>query len=192
MKRLFAAILITLILIGCAKNPFSTRDSEPPTEQAGTFIPPTSPQIALENVRFSYTEFVISNFIQTLDSNFVFVFDFIQSIPTDSGWGYQQEVSLTDNLFNDFIANKNQKSLSLRFEPVLDQPDLIDDTTATLVRSYTITVSDSAGQLIESFSGVSRFDLVESSFQFWTIRRWQDFHDDAAINSWADLKNAYR
>jgi hypothetical protein len=192
MKRLTFAVLLALIIFSCAKNPFSTRDSDPPTEQAGTFIPPTSPQIALENLRFSYAEFVISNFTQTLDSEFVFIFDFIQSVPADSGWGFQQEVNLTDNLFNDFNANKGRKSLSLRFEPVLDQPDLIGDTSAVLVRIYTITVSDSLGQLSESYSGVSRFDLAESSFQFWTIRRWEDFHDAINTTSWADFKNAYR
>ncbi len=192
MMRFVTAIALALLIMSCAKNPFSVRDSEPPTEQAGTFIPPTSPQIALENLRFAYTEFVISNFIQTLDSDFVFIFDFVQSIPADSGWGFEQEVSLSDNLFNDFNANKNSKSLSLRFDPVIDQPDLIEDTTATLVRNYTITISDSQGQLVESISGVSRFELIEASFQFWAIRRWEDFHDPGTTSSWADFKNAYR
>jgi len=192
MKRLIFVLLITLIAIGCVKNPFSTRESQPPTEQAGTFIPPTTPQIALENLRFAYTEFVIGNFIQTLDSDFVFTFDFVQSLPSDTGWGFQQEVNLTDNLFNDFNANKGKKSLSLSFAPVPDQPDLIEDTTAVLVRSYTISISDSLGQLAGNFTGVSQFNLVESSFQFWTINRWEDLHQSTNTDSWADFKNAYR
>ena len=104
-------ILVALLLVSCAKNPFSTRDSEPPTGKAGTFIPPTTPQIVLENLRFCYQELVIGNFIQCLDSDFLFQFDFIQGAQTDSSWGYAREVSLTEKLFNDFNAPKATRSM---------------------------------------------------------------------------------
>jgi hypothetical protein len=73
-----------------------------------------------------------------------------------------------------------------------NQPDIILDSTATLVRSYTVTVADSAGQESSSYKGIVRFEMIESAFNFWAIRGWSDLHLNLDTPSWAELKNAYR
>jgi hypothetical protein len=192
VKRCAFTILIALLVVSCAKNPFSTRDSEPPTAQAGTFITPTTPQIVLENLRFCYSELVIGNFAQSLDSDFVFKYDFLQGAQADSGWGFKQELNLTEKMFNDFSATKSERSLRVTFIAQSEQPDIILDSTATLVRSYTVIVADSSGQVSSSYQGVARFEMIESAFNFWAIRSWSDLHLNLIAPSWADLKNAYR
>lgn len=185
--------LVALFLIaGCAKNPFSTRDSEDPTGKVGTFIPPTAPQIVLENLRFSYSELVIGNFVQCLDSGFIFRFDFLQTLPGDTTWDYAQEVNLTTKIFGEFSAKNNERRISIQFTLQTDQPDLILDTTATLIRSYVVTIADTLGTVEQNFQGIARFDLVESAFNFWSLRRWEDLHLDLGVSSWAEFKNAYR
>ncbi len=185
-------LLITLAITSCAKNPFSTRDSEAPTTHAGTFIPPTTPQIVLENLRLSYGELVISNFIQCLDSDFVFRYDFIQGAQSDSGWRFSQEVSLAEKLFTDFNASRSERKLNVVLTTQSGQPDIILDTSATLVRGYTITVSDTAGKALQTYQGVARFELIEGAFNFWAILNWSDLHLNLDTQSWAELKNAYR
>lgn len=192
MKRLLIIILAASLLSSCAKNPFSTRESEPPTDQAGTFIPPTAPQIVLENLRLCYSELVISNFVQCLDSSFTFTFDFLQGTQSDSGWGLRHEVNLTEKLFNDFGVDRSRGKLTVVFAAKEGQPDVILDSTATLVRSYTITVTDSAGVQSAGYEGVARFEMIESAFDFWAIRDWADLHINLDTPSWAELKNAYR
>jgi hypothetical protein len=192
VKRAIMLILIALLIGSCAKNPFSTRDSEPPTSQAGTFIPPTAPQIVLENLRLCYSELVISNFVQCLDSQFVFRFDFLQGAQTDSGWMFAQEVSLTEKMFNEFGADVSGRTLKVVFSAQADQPDVVLDSIATLVRSYTVTVLDSADVRLGGYQGVASFVMVESAFNFWAIRSWSDLHLNLDTQSWAELKNAYR
>jgi hypothetical protein len=192
VKRLIFIILIAQFVTSCAKNPFSTRDSEPPTAKAGTFITPTTPQIVLENLRLCYSELVIDNFAQSLDSDFVFTYDFLQGAQADSGWGFKQELNLTEKMFNDFSATKSERSLRVTFVAQPEQPDIILDSTATLVRSYTVIVADSSGQISSSYRGVVRFEMIESAFNFWAIRSWSDLHLDFDTPSWAELKNAYR
>ncbi|MCX6831497.1 MAG: hypothetical protein NT028_05085 [candidate division Zixibacteria bacterium] len=192
MRRVVFIILIALFVTSCAKNPFSTRDSEPPTAAAGTFITPTTPQIVLENLRLCYFELVIGNFVQSLDSNFVFKYDFLQGAQADSGWGFKQELNLTEKMFNDFSATKSERSLRVTFIAQPEQPDIILDSTATLVRSYTVIVADSSGQMLSSYQGVVRFEMIESAFNFWAIRSWSDLHLNLDTPSWAELKNAYR
>ncbi len=192
MRRVVFIILIALFVTSCAKNPFSTRDSEPPTAEAGTFITPTTPQIVLENLRLCYSELVIGNFVQSLDSDFVFTYDFLPGVPTDSGWGFKQELNLTEKMFNDFSATKSERSLRVTFIAQPGQPDIILDSTATLVRSYTVIVADSSGQMSSSYQGVVRFEMIESAFNFWAIRSWSDLHLNLDTPSWAELKNAYQ
>jgi hypothetical protein len=192
VRRAIFILLIALFAVSCAKSPFSTRDSEPPTAKAGTFITPTTPQIVLENLRLCYSELVIGNFVQSLDSDFVFKFDFLQGAQPDSGWGFRQELNLTEKMFNDFNATKSERSLRITFGAQSQQPDVILDSTATLVRSYTVNVADSVGQVLSSYQGIVRFEMVESAFNFWAIRGWSDLHLNLATPSWAELKNAYR
>jgi len=192
VKRLVFIILIALFVVSCAKNPFSTRDSEPPTAKAGTFITPTTPQIVLENLRLCYSELVIGNFAQSLDSDFVFKYDFLQGAPADSGWGFKQELNLTEKMFNDFGATKGERSLRVALIAQPGQPDIVLDSTATLVRSYTVVVADSSDRMSSSYQGVVRFEMTESAFNFWAIRSWSDLHLNLDTPSWAELKNAYR
>ena len=192
MRRVIFIILTALLMASCAKNPFSTRESEPPTAKAGTFITPTTPQIVLENLRLCYSELVIGNFVQSLDSDFVFKYDFLQGAQADSGWGFKQELNLTEKMFNDFGATKSERSLRVTFVAQSEQPDIILDSTATLVRSYTIIVADSSGQMSGSYRGVVRVEMIESTSNFWAIRSWSDLHLDLDTPSWAELKNAYR
>ncbi len=194
MTRPYLWMVLMTVLIGlsCAKDPFSVRDNELPTTRPGTFIPPTAPQIVLENLRLSYSELVIGNFIQCLDSGLVFKFDFIEITPGDTAWGFAQEVNLTQKMFSEFSADKNNRRISIEFGTLNDQPDIVLDTSATLIRSYSLLVTDTLGTVSNGFSGIARFDLVESAFNFWSLRRWEDLHGDAQSNSWAEFKNAYR
>jgi hypothetical protein len=183
---------MALLAVSCAKNPFSTRDSEPPTAQAGTFITPTAPQIVLENLRLCYSELVIGNFAQSLDSDLVFTYDFLPGAQPDSGWAFKRELNLTEKMFNDFNATKSERSLRVTFIAQTQQPDIVLDSTATLVRSYTVVVADSSGSVSSSYQGIARFEMIESAFNFWAIRSWSDWHLNLDIPSWAELKNAYR
>jgi hypothetical protein len=192
VKRILFIILIALFVVSCAKNPFSTRDSEPPTAKAGTFITPTTPQIVLENLRLCHSELVIGNFVQCLDSDFVFTYDFLPGAQPDSGWGFKQELNLIEKMFNDFNATKSERSLRVTFVAQAQQPDIILDSTATLVRSYTVLVIDSSGLMSSSYRGIARFEMIESAFNFWAIRSWSDLHLNLDIPSWAELKSAYR
>lgn len=192
MKKLLYIALLIGLTFSCAKNPFSSRDSEAPFTQAGTFIPPTSPEIVLENLRLSYSELVISNYTQTIDSNFVFSYDYVEGVFLDSTWGFAAEMNLTENLFNDIRLAKGSRVLNVEFMMQSGQDDIVLDTSATLIRGYVVSISDSLENELERFEGVAQFGMVESSFNYWTLLRWEDLHLATDIKSWVDLKTRYR
>lgn len=192
MRKTLLLILAMLLIASCAKNPFSARDSEEPSEAAGTFVPPTSPEIVLENLRLAYEEMVIGNYIECLDSSFTFVFDFIEGSLIDTSWDQTVEINLTENLFADFRAREANRKISVDFFLQAEQQDVLLDSAAMMIRSYLVTVQDSSGAVVETYEGVAQFDLVEAAFNFWSLARWEDLHQATDTPSWADLKNSYR
>jgi len=194
MKKATCYILIVTLAVLSCSNPFSGRDSEPPSESQGTYLTPVDPQIVLFNLENSYNERIIANFVQCLDTSFVFHFDHLLFGEfADSGWTYNSEISLTDKMFANYRKNADTRSLwlSMRVVPGLDR---VEDTIAVLHREYqlsTITGLDKVIQDTIRYVGTAIFEL-EMGFNLWSIREWRDFHQTSTDTSWADFKNGFR
>lgn len=193
MKKIIAALL--LIVLSCA-DPFSSRESNPPVTDTGTFVQPVTPQIVLFNLENSYKDLVITNYIQCLDSNFVFRYDFVTKQPnaTDSGWSYSEEMRINESMFNNMLSDTSAGFL-VSLSPLIDRPDEAFDTSAVIYRSYVLRViaPDNQGGLDTSqYVGTSIFTMIENEQGLWSISRWEDQHQNTSIPSWADFKNGYR
>jgi hypothetical protein len=71
MKNNFAIIFVILFISGCAL--FETRTPEPPTGGTGTFVPPTSPEIVIDNFIDCIRNKNVDNYISCFaDSGFFF------------------------------------------------------------------------------------------------------------------------
>lgn len=193
MKKLFPLLL--LVVFSCA-DPFSSRESNPPINDTGTFVQPVTPQIVLFNLENSYKDLVITNFIQCLDSNFVFRYDFVTKQPsaTDSGWTYSEELRLIESIFNNMLGDSSA-GLMVSLSPLMEQPDEAFDTSAVIYRSYilkAITPNNQDGLDTSEYFGTSIFTMVENEQGLWSIARWEDQHQNTNTPSWADFKNGYR
>ncbi|HEQ99045.1 MAG TPA: hypothetical protein ENO22_06870 [candidate division Zixibacteria bacterium] len=189
------ALTLILIFIACA-SPFDSRESELPTNDRGTFIQPVSPQVVLFNLENSFKELIITNFMQSLDSNFFFLYDFVTGSPPegDSGWAHSEELRLTELIFNNFQADSGAEII-LSLTPLQNQADQSYDTTAVLYRSYSLQAvkTGSGGQIdTTEYLGTSIFTMVENNQGLWSLLTWEDRHQSTNIPSWADFKNGYR
>lgn len=193
MKRLLP--LLILVILGCT-DPFSSRESQPPIGNNGTFIQPVTPQIVLFNLENTYREYIVSNYMMCLDSNFFFKYDFVirQIDERDTGWHYSEELRLIESSFNSLLADSMAR-LILSLSPLPEQQDQAFDTTAILYRSYTLihisNVTDSSADTTE-YLGTSIFTMIENEQGLWSIICWEDQHQNTLIPSWADYKNGYR
>ncbi len=195
MKHVLILIILAAIATGCA-DPFSSRDSQIPTGERGTFIQPVSPQIVIFNLEQSYKERIVTNFMKCLDSGFFFKYDFVtkQIGDSDSGWYFDTELRITENIFNSLLSDTTS-SLEITLNPLETSPDEVLDTAAILYRSYTIifvTDSDTDSPDTSRYLGTSIFTITENDRGLWAISRWEDQHQNTNITSWADFKNAYR
>ena len=200
MRRLTLIMLaLGIIISGCIKNPFSTRDSQQPVGITGTWETPASSETVIRNLLFAYNEKVVQNFQSCLAENFVFSApeDSIEAEAQSNGyiyynWNKEIEVSTTENIFSTFGAGANH--LDLILSESTDYPDSIGDTTAVLYRDYTlrIIINDSPSPDTTVYEGLATFRLNQTLFNWWSIYFWQDLPSPSNNNSWGDFKANYR
>jgi hypothetical protein len=195
-------LLITILLVslsGCAKNPFSTRKSEPPAGTVGTWETPASPEIVIRNLLYAYNEKIMPNYQSCLADNFVF------SAREDSlaaeahgngsayyGWNKQVETQTAQNIFSTFGISGRHLDLILSESP--DNPDSLGDTTAVLYRQYLIRIiaADSTRVDTTMAQGTATFHLNQAMLNLWSIYYWEDLPLTSGSYDWGKLKASYR
>jgi hypothetical protein len=197
-KYLVLGTALVAVAFSCVKNPFSTRDTEPPQGQIGTWETPQSPDVVIRNLLFAYNEMVIINYERCFSDSFAF------SAPEDSidaanggrpdlfsDWGKAIEVGTATNIFATF-SGADSLSLFLNFAP--SSPDLIEDSTAILYRNYTLRILSGHGGSVDTLiaGGTATFHLMQEQLNWWTIRWWEDKPIQAGIYDWGDFKAEYR
>jgi hypothetical protein len=186
--------------MACAKNPFSTRPSEPPLGAGGTWETPASPEMVLQNLLFAYNERVISNYELCFSDSFLF------SSPEDSidavnngrpdlfaDWNMQVEVAAANNIFRIF-SGSDTMSLYLTLSRSTEINDQVEDTLATMYRNYVITIVEVHGAVPDTIraEGLATFHLWQEGLNWWTIRWWEDLPARTGELDWGDFKAEYR
>jgi len=183
------ALLLCLLLLGCAKDPFSVRGAEKPKDEGGTYVTPVDPLIVADNLRFAMIERNIGHYVQIYADSMSYIFDFLLVDRPDpvSGWGATEESRIARNLF------ETADSITLTWTQTTDRVDRFEDSTAVLYRTYTLTTftPDADSLASEEFSGEMILHLARNSLDLWWIVRWEDVHANASQLSWADLKSRY-
>jgi hypothetical protein len=199
LKNIAKIALVLLAISGCAKNPFSTRTSEPPVGAGGTWDTPQLPEVAIRNLLFSYNEKVISNYELCLSDSFRF------SAPEDSidainngrgdlfaGWGKNTDVASATIIFRNFTGSDTfSMFLTLWQQPGTN--DILGDSTAVLYRNYNLLIVKVSAGVPDSnnASGTATFHLIQEQLNWWTIIWWEDLPSGSGY-SWGDFKAEYR
>ena len=164
-------ILLILFISGCSL--FDTRTPEPPTQNGGTFIPPTSPDIVIDNFIDCIRNKNVDNYIACFDSAYVFVAsgNAITMFPSFfDNWKVSNErryfLALTttlgqSNSFNINLFNKN-------FE-------IMTADSVVLVADYNIYMDWYNVNYPSEYEGKLLFTIVPTQNGLWGISRWQDF-----------------
>ncbi len=190
-------IYLFILMMACAKNPFSTRDTEDPYGSAGTWETPQSPGVAVQNLLFAYNEMVISNYELCFSDSFLFSSpeDSIDAVNDGRGdlfadWDKRVEVGVTNNIFSTYSAT-DTLNLFLSLTAAEDYIDIIGDTTAVLFRSYSLVLLTSTPDTAIA-EGLATFHLCQEQLNWWTIYLWEDIPAVSGETDWGDIKAEYR
>lgn len=203
MKHVFAIIVTAASLVApasCSKDPFSTRGTQEPYGSTGTWETPQSPEVTVRNLLYAYNEMIISNYQLCFSDSFVFSSpeDSIDAVNDGRGdlfidWNKSAEVNVANNLFNTF-SSSDSLQLFLTLAPDNNYPDLVEDTLATMYRSYSLALitvaADSSDTLVAE--GLATFHLRQEQLNWWTITLWEDRPLSPGLTDWGDIKAEYR
>lgn len=192
--RWILIILIPIVLTSCEL--FTTRNPEKPDNVGTGYLPPTSYDLVIENLKNSIRERNLNNYLLCFsDSSFTGIsqYKFIadpqimaqfQSIFSD--WNIDTE----GKYFTSMVTNILEKTKpSINFTDV-EYQNFNDSIVFT--GTYYLNIQFSDDMENRNYSGDSRIVLKNSSTGFWYITSWYDFQsENKELLSWSYLKSKF-
>lgn len=180
-------IILLLFLISC--DLLTTREPEKPDTQRKSYLPATTPDILFANLKNSFKEKVLENYLSSfVNSSFTqlpFVFipssESVSSYPTLTSW----DLSAEQQYFNNLIINTKEG-----IPIILDLQNEIKNTmgdSAVYQYDYILSLTPINENIQNSYRGNMKIDIYLDSRNQWVISRWEDFKS-GDNPTWSELK----
>jgi len=197
MCRLVSHIVIYTICIAffASCDLFEPRTPEEPTGARGSFLPPTEPDIVIDNfinaINERNSQHYIQSFVDPVTSDKEFEFRPTQSAQSTFGlfdeWTVQDERSYLENIISSIPGNA---TLSLTLANRTFEGET--STEAFFTATYRLRADHTNDGFPHTvFEGTLRFEMSTDDANNWAIHLWGDFSSDEAA-SWSDLKATFR
>lgn len=193
IRRAAAIFLATMLgVLGC--DIFDTREPESPTQTSSNFLPPTQPEVVLENLRNAVSEQNIENYLRSfVDSTFsTRRFEFIPTLDAQSqyftvfsNWSLQSEREYFENLRSQTAPSAFS---SLIFND--DRFESLQSDSAVYNANYRLVFQHSRPGTPTEAKGNTLFYLSTDSRNNWVIHRWVDLKTGTDF-SWSELKGRF-
>ena len=188
-RFLIFGILISCFLVACSL--FETRKHEDPDGNNSLFVPPTTPDIVIDNfieaVRSKNADNYNSCFAQ---ANYLF-------IPSSDA------AAKFPSLFENWQTN-NERSYLLALATALGRSndihlvfekrsfETISSDSAILITNYYLNYNLQNTAFPTQYEGRAAFTLIPVQGGLWAISRWQDYaiasSNDSTYETWSNLK----
>lgn len=174
-----------LYLNGCGI--FETRDTQPPVTIRSTYIPPTSPEIVIDNLSFSILEKNSENYFKCLSpENFRYIPDSKSQLiygQIFDAWNQQAEKRYLDNL----ISQTNPTSSSVLF---VDNERIthISSDSAIFQADYIFVFQHQKVGVPVSSKGNVNITIATDANDLFYIRKWEDFRQNDTDFTWSEFK----
>jgi hypothetical protein len=192
VMRIYTAILIVLLLLvfGC-RNPFATREPEPPTGEQLPLLEPTSAENVLKNLEISCEHMSINNYMDTLSEDFLFLPD-----PSDSDrfpgvfsqpWGREEESIFCQRLFDKEMTTLISFSSSVDSNATVIEGDPESGPECHYRYDYDIGLIRTGAP--SRVKGSAEFSLRCDQQGNWIIFHWEDEKTDS--HTWGELRATF-
>ena len=178
-------------IAGC--DLLTTRDPEKPSESSSSFVPPTSPNIVIDNltnaIRERNTENYIRCFVDSTFSQLRYSFQAAQSAQTAYGpvfheWDLSSEQNYFQNMCSK-VPTGGESTLILTGA----QFESIQADSAVYSATYTLVIQHTEKDIQEQQAeGTILLMLSLDRNNNWAIHRWMDYNKSGNDFSWSDFK----
>ncbi len=187
INRGFFLIIITFSILFTGCGIFETRQTEDPVTIRSTFVPPTTPELVIDNLSFSVLEKNSDNYSKCLsDDNYIYSPD-SKSLLTYgeifAGWTKISEKRYFDAL----ISRTDVSATSVLF---LDNEilTLINPDSAIFSAEYIIVFQHNLTNIPKSAKGNMTVYLSPDQNDLFNISRWEDYRQNDTDFTWSELK----
>lgn len=182
-------LIIAILLTSCA-----TRTPEEPTGNRGTYEPPTSPSIVIENFQYAVIEKNTQNFMLCLADQSRSRYPYVFEPSAEAGARFQAvfaswSVTKEQQAFLSMIARlPTDQNLGLEFDNsniAFASPD-----STVWVSDYTLTAQLGIASLPTVLNGTMVLSITPEVSGLWSISRWSDAKrpTDTVESTWSLLK----
>lgn len=184
-----ANAILVLMMGACA-----TRTPEDPTGTRGTYEPPTSPSIVIENFRHSIIEKNTQNFMLCLAEPSRSRHRYYYEPSAEAGarfqavfisWSITKEQQAFLSIISRLAADDRPKLLFENSNVAFSSPD-----STVWVSDYTLTVNLAIASIPAVLNGTMVFSITPEASGLWSISRWSDARRpvDTLESTWSLLK----
>jgi len=180
-------LLCLLFFTSCSL--FETRKPESPEESGGgIFVPPTTPEIVIDNLIEAITNKNVNNYTACfLQNGYTFV-------------ASSEAINKFPSIFDKWLVDDERRyflSLSMALEknePIniafsTKEFPVISADSAILITNYTLNCNLLNLSYADTYTGSAIFTIIPTQGGLWAIARWQDFSSkDTPEESWSNLK----
>ncbi len=191
MKSLLI-IFIGMLLVGC--DIFKTRTPEEPIQSKNIWIPATTVDILLENLKNSLSDKSTENYLRCLidpgltgrNFNFIPATESYTSYPEIfNNWSLQNERAYFENL-----KSKIQHADGVILSIFNEDRGSIQGDSILFSGDYLLIVNHSIDNFPKEFQGHLQFTLFRNLKGEWAIMSWKD-SKKSNYSTWSDLKGRF-
>ncbi|MCP4231480.1 MAG: hypothetical protein GY771_15210 [bacterium] len=172
MKRILLISLTLTVLLGA-----SCKETTGPED--GVDRTPDTPEKCLYGVEYSFNHYNIGLYKAMLSPDFTFYFNpsdvgkDVDGYTIPSSWGYEEDWTATDNMFN----NAYEITMELPEGDVGDPPEGATTYTASNIGISLLVMFDKDNGILAD-KGTCEYvfeKVVEGDETYWVIKDWRDF-----------------
>lgn len=188
MKPFLLSLLICVVVFtGCGL--FETREPEAPSSGSSTFVPPTSPDLVIDNLENAVAEKSTENFLRCL----------VDTLSSSQRYEFLPTASAAGRYASTFTEWSLQSERAW-FSAVKAFSDADAPSGLTLTGSFSVIAADSAiyegrydlsfrhgvSSVAENARGTLQFILHTDRNSIWSITRWTDIplNDETSWSEW--------
>jgi hypothetical protein len=191
--KIILFILSLYLIIAC--DALTTRDPEEPNAGRSSFIPPTSPQIVIDNLTNAILEKNQENYISCFTDSVPYEQKSFVFVPT------AESNSKYPNLFNGWDLNRERQYFVSLVSSIPEETipliyfenstfNVLSPDSAVYITNYYINANHSATNVADIFSGRMSLSIFADNNGLWAIGAWYDFRreNDTIDVAWSNLK----
>jgi hypothetical protein len=181
-------IMLCFGVVSC--NLFKTRTPQEPTQSSSNRIPPTDPEIVLQNMIDAFHDKNTENYLYSF-SSVSFTFEATANAQRNFGSTFLTwDKSSERDYFTSLMSHVQQNSAAtLKFDSINIVPTAADSSQGDT--NYNLAVPLAETNVIKNFKGRAQFIFARDQTGWWSIRRWLDIGLNTSDSTWSDLKGTF-